>query len=82
MTLSGGYAPVPEQSTLAMIAHHPYASYFTMKQGRILSTPDDIIKGSKRDPSRFAEADAEELDTDPIEGGIAEDEDTRVAAEA
>jgi 5-methyltetrahydrofolate--homocysteine methyltransferase len=82
MTLSGGYAPVPEQSTLAMIAHHPYASYFTMKQGRILSTPDDIIKGSKRDPSRFAEADAEELDTDPIEGGIAEDEDNRVAAEA
>jgi 5-methyltetrahydrofolate--homocysteine methyltransferase len=82
MTLSDGYAPVPEQSTLAMIAHHPYASYFTMKQGRILSTPDDIIKGSKRDPSLFAEADAEELDTDPIEGGVAEDDDARVAAQA
>jgi 5-methyltetrahydrofolate--homocysteine methyltransferase len=53
-----------------------------MKQGRILSTPDDVIKGSKRDPSLFAEADAEELDSEPLEGGVAEDEDTRVAAEA
>jgi 5-methyltetrahydrofolate--homocysteine methyltransferase len=85
MHLSDGYAPVPEQSTLALIAHHPQAFYFGMKQGKLKLldsvSPDDLIKGSKRDPSLFAIADAEELDTDPLDGGVAE-EDTRVAAEA
>ena len=62
MELSDGYAPVPEQSTLALVAHHPQAFYFGMKQGKLKPldavSPDDIIKGSKRDPSLFAEADA------------------------
>jgi 5-methyltetrahydrofolate--homocysteine methyltransferase len=86
MTLSGGYAPVPEQSTLALIAHHPQAFYFGMKQGKLkpvdATAPDDVIKGSKRDPSLFAIADAEELDRDPVEGGIAEGEATNDGAEA
>jgi 5-methyltetrahydrofolate--homocysteine methyltransferase len=88
MELSDGFAPVPEQSTLALVAHHPQAFYFGMKQGKLkpvgATAPDDIIKGSKRDPSLFAQADAEELDTDPVDGGVAEGEgeDTRVAAEA
>jgi len=84
MELSDGYAPVPEQSTLALIAHHPQAFYFGMKQGKLklldAVSPDDIIKGSKRDPSLFAEADAEALDSDPLDGGVAE-EDARVAAQ-
>jgi 5-methyltetrahydrofolate--homocysteine methyltransferase len=90
MAISDGYAPVPEQSTLALVAHHPQAFYFGMRQGKLKpadrTAPDDIIKGSKRDPSLFAQADAEELDTDPVDGGVAEGEgdaqDTRVAAEA
>jgi 5-methyltetrahydrofolate--homocysteine methyltransferase len=88
MTISDGYAPVPEQSTLALVAHHPQAFYFGMKQGKLkaagATAPDDVVKGSKRDPSLFAQADAEELDTDPVDGGVAEgeSEDTRVAAEA
>ena len=88
MSISDGYAPVPEQSTLALVAHHPQAFYFGMKQGKLkpvgATAPDDIIKGSKRDPSLFAQADAEELDTDPVDGGVAEGEgeDARVAAEA
>jgi 5-methyltetrahydrofolate--homocysteine methyltransferase len=88
MSISDGFAPVPEQSTLALVAHHPQAFYFGMKQGKLkpadATSPDDIIKGSKRDPSLFAQADAEELDTEPVDGGVAEGEaaDARVATEA
>ena len=35
MTLSGGYAVMPEQSTVAIVAHHPQAVYFGMKSGFI-----------------------------------------------
>ena len=53
MTISDGYAPIPEQSTLALVAHHPQAIYFGTRQGRLLpdGSPDDIIKGSDRDAS-------------------------------
>ena len=40
MTLSGGYAVEPEQSTVAIIAHHPQAVYFGMKSGFI---PEDVV---------------------------------------
>jgi 5-methyltetrahydrofolate--homocysteine methyltransferase len=54
LALSGGYAVEPEQSTVAIVAHHPQAVYFGMKSGFIpkQKAPDDIIKGSERDPSR------------------------------
>jgi 5-methyltetrahydrofolate--homocysteine methyltransferase len=73
MKITDGYAPIPEQSTLALIAHHPQAIYFGTRQGRLLpdGSPDDVIKGSPRDPSLFAELD----DEDPPDGVIeAEDE--------
>jgi 5-methyltetrahydrofolate--homocysteine methyltransferase len=35
LTLSHGFAVEPEQSTIAIVAHHPQASYFGMKSGRI-----------------------------------------------
>jgi len=38
MKITDGYAPVPEQSTLALIAHHPQAIYFGTRQGRLLPT--------------------------------------------
>jgi 5-methyltetrahydrofolate--homocysteine methyltransferase len=55
MRITDGYAPEPEQSTLALIAHHPQAIYFGTRQGRLLpdGSPDDLIKGSERDPSLF-----------------------------
>ena len=55
MTITDGYAPEPEQSTLALIAHHPQAGYFGMRNGRLLAdgSPDDVIKGTDRDPSLF-----------------------------
>ena len=86
MRLSGGFAPEPEQSTLALVAHHPQAFYFGMKQGRLkpadATAPDDLIKGSRRDPSLFGAGDHEIADDEPLEGGVAEGEDAPVAAEA
>src|SRR3954453_1815168 len=35
LTLSHGFAVEPEQSTIAIVAHHQQASYFGMKSGRI-----------------------------------------------
>jgi 5-methyltetrahydrofolate--homocysteine methyltransferase len=77
MTITAGYAPDPEQSTLALVAHHPQAIYFGTRQGRLLAggSPDDVIRGSARDPSLF-----EELgDEDPPDGAV-EDEDRSALA--
>jgi 5-methyltetrahydrofolate--homocysteine methyltransferase len=87
MALSGGFAPTPEQSTLAIVAHHPQAFYFGMKQGKLkpadATSPDDLIKGSRRDPSLFGtEAELVDADEDPPEGGVAEGDDAPVPAEA
>ena len=70
LRLSGGYAVEPEQSTLAIIAHHPQATYFGMRNGRLLEdgSPDDVVKGSPRDPSRFGEIG----DDEPAEPGTRE----------
>ncbi len=63
LRLTGGYALEPEQSTIAIIAHHPQAVYFGMKSGFLPKekAPDDIIAGSERDATR--------LDFDPPEAG-------------
>ena len=65
MEISDGYAPIPEQSTLALICHHPQAGYYGMRNGRLLpdGSPDDVIRGTPRDPSRFADAEALEAAT-------------------
>ncbi|MDX6657946.1 MAG: 5-methyltetrahydrofolate--homocysteine methyltransferase, partial [Solirubrobacteraceae bacterium] len=61
LRLSGGFAVEPEQSTLAIVAHHPQAVYFGMKSGFLPKdgkvTPDEIIAGTERDPAT--------LDADP-----------------
>jgi len=50
MYLSDGFAVMPEQSTVAIIAHHPQAVYFGMKSGFIPAdeAPDEVIAGSGR----------------------------------
>ena len=50
MTLSGGYAVEPEQSTVAIVAHHPQAVYFGMKSGFIPAERrgDELIAGTDR----------------------------------
>ncbi len=61
LRLSGGFALEPEQSTLAIVAHHPQAVYFAMKSGFLPAgppPPDDVIAGSVRDPTRGVLPDA------------------------
>ena len=50
MTLSDGFAVMPEQSTVAIIAHHPQAVYFGMKSGFVPADkrPDELIAGTDR----------------------------------
>jgi 5-methyltetrahydrofolate--homocysteine methyltransferase len=50
LSLSGGHAVEPEQSTLAIVAHHPQAVYFGMKSGFIpeKKAPDELIAGTER----------------------------------
>jgi 5-methyltetrahydrofolate--homocysteine methyltransferase len=50
MTLSEGWAVLPEQSTVAVVAHHPQAVYFGMKSGFVPEekSPDELIAGTER----------------------------------
>jgi len=60
MELTTGWSPDPEQSTLAIVAHHPQAVYFGMKSGFLPKdrAPDDIVAAN--DPVL--------QDEDPAEG--------------
>jgi 5-methyltetrahydrofolate--homocysteine methyltransferase len=80
MTITDGYAPEPEQSTLALVAHHPQAIYFGTRQGRLLGdgSPDDLIRGSSRDPSLFGELD----DSDPPDGAVDAEDEPAMAGES
>ncbi len=68
LRLSGGFALEPEQSTLAIVAHHPQADYFTMRHGQLpkneRQAADVIIAGTEKDPTRLTEL----PDADPDEG--------------
>ncbi|MGI8845376.1 MAG: vitamin B12 dependent-methionine synthase activation domain-containing protein, partial [Thermoleophilaceae bacterium] len=50
MYLSDGYAVMPEQSTVAIVSHHPQSVYFGMKSGFLPEdkTPDELIAGTDR----------------------------------
>ncbi len=67
LRLSGGFAVEPEQSTLAIVAHHPQAVYFGMKSGQLPRTArqagDELIAGTDKDPTRLAEL----SDSDPAD---------------
>jgi 5-methyltetrahydrofolate--homocysteine methyltransferase len=80
MRITDGYAPEPEQSTLALVAHHPQAIYFGTRQGRLLESgsPDDLIRGSSRDPSLFGELD----DSEPAEGPTEDEDEPAMAGES
>jgi len=50
LRLSEGWAVEPEQSTVAIVAHHPQAVYFGMKSGFVpeAKVPDELIAGTNR----------------------------------
>jgi 5-methyltetrahydrofolate--homocysteine methyltransferase len=60
LRLSGGYAVEPEQSTVAIVAHHPQAVYFGMKSGFLPKTDrqarDEVIAGTDKDPANISAA--------------------------
>ncbi len=76
LSLSDGFAIEPEQSTLAIVAHHPQAVYFGMKSGFLPKTErqaaDDLIAGSYRDPTLLT--DLTDADPDISLDGSAEPE--------
>jgi 5-methyltetrahydrofolate--homocysteine methyltransferase len=77
MTITDGFAPDPEQSTLALVAHHPQAIYFGSRQGRLpaVGSPDEVIAGSPKDPTRLGELD----DADPPEEQAEDEEQPALA---
>ena len=62
LSLSGGYAVEPEQSTVAIVAHHPQAVYFGMKAGRIPDegSPDEAIALSDKSGGTPPDSEPEE----------------------
>jgi 5-methyltetrahydrofolate--homocysteine methyltransferase len=75
LRLSGGHAIEPEQSTLAIVAHHPEAVYFGMRSGQLPKSGkqagDELIAGTEKDPTRLAAL----PDVDPEQAaGAGEDE--------
>ncbi len=77
LRLSGGFAVEPEQSTLAIVAHHPQAVYFGMKSGSLPKTDkqaaDEIIAGTGKDPTLLTEL-ADEDPPGDAEAGSGDDE--------
>jgi 5-methyltetrahydrofolate--homocysteine methyltransferase len=68
MTLSDGFAVMPEQSTVAIIAHHPQAVYFGMKSGFIpaaRAAPDELIAGTDRGGDLPPESDPDDAESAP-----------------
>jgi 5-methyltetrahydrofolate--homocysteine methyltransferase len=67
MTLSDGYAVMPEQSTVAIVAHHPQAVYFGMKSGFIPEekAPDELIAGTERGGELPPESEPEGEEPEP-----------------
>src|SRR3954447_15454272 len=71
LRLSGGYAVEPEQSTVAIVAHHPQAVYFGMKSGFLPKNDrqarDELIAGTGKDPANIAAA---LPDAEPAEAAV------------
>jgi 5-methyltetrahydrofolate--homocysteine methyltransferase len=64
LSLSGGYAVEPEQSTVAIVAHHPQAVYFGMKSGFVPrdKVGDELIAGTERGGELPADEDPDAVD--------------------
>jgi 5-methyltetrahydrofolate--homocysteine methyltransferase len=77
MTLSDGYAVTPEQSTVAIIAHHPQAVYFGMKSGFVPAerSSDELIAGTERGGELPPES-------EPADGAVEAEADEPAPAEA
>ncbi len=87
LRLSGGFAVEPEQSTLAIIAHHPQAVYFGMKSGTLPKSSkqaaDELIAGTDKDPAKLGQLPDEDPADEVLAGeASAEGADEPALAEA
>ncbi|HEX5192535.1 MAG TPA: homocysteine S-methyltransferase family protein [Solirubrobacteraceae bacterium] len=86
LALSGGHAVEPEQSTLAIVAHHPQAIYFGMRSGRLQpierTAGDELIAGTERDPTLLDELPDSDPDQRAATGGEGEGAGEPVMADA
>ncbi|HET7444821.1 MAG TPA: methionine synthase [Solirubrobacterales bacterium] len=73
MTLSDGFAVMPEQSTVAIVAHHPQAVYFGMKSGFIPAeqSHDELIAGTERGGDLPPESDPDSEESEDPEPAAA-----------
>jgi hypothetical protein len=55
LSLSHGFAVEPEQSTVAIVAHHPQASYYGMRSGRIPPDRAAAVPAKPHAPLSFKE---------------------------
>ncbi|MCD6728263.1 MAG: homocysteine S-methyltransferase family protein [Solirubrobacteraceae bacterium] len=66
MSVSPGFAPMPEQSTMAIVTHHPDAIYFGMKSGTLPTSDrqraDELIAGTAKDAALLVELSDEDPD--------------------
>jgi 5-methyltetrahydrofolate--homocysteine methyltransferase len=76
MYLSDGFAVMPEQSTVAIVSHHPQSVYFGMKSGFVPKEkkPDELIAGTDRGGELPPE-------DDPTDGSVEDEGNERAADE-
>ncbi len=76
MYLSDGFAVMPEQSTVAIVSHHPQSVYFGMKSGFVPKekAPDELIAGTERGGELPPEQ-------DPRDGSVEDEGQERAADE-
>ena len=76
MYLSDGFAVMPEQSTVAIVSHHPQSVYFGMKSGFIpeRKAPDELIAGTERGGALPPDEDPQDGSTEAEGSGRAADE--------
>jgi len=76
MYLSDGFAVMPEQSTVAIVSHHPQSVYFGMKSGFIPKgkATDELIAGTERGGELPPDEDPEEGDSEKEGEALAADE--------
>ena len=82
MTITDGYAPEPEQSTLALVAHHPQAIYFGTRQGRLLARRLARRPDPRLEPRPVAVRHDELDDDDPPDGAVEAEDEPAMAGEA
>ena len=74
LSLSDGYAVEPEQSTVAIIAHHPQAVYFGMKSGFLPEEKAPDVLVAEQDPLAADDVETDEAKAESAGEAVDENE--------